>query len=620
MADEVVPTTNDKTNEVQKSTKDVPEKFVPYINKLRGSRYFIGDGKLYMEAGDSPVEVCNFLPVIEEQIDYDNGKDVTVEYVVSGLLLQTLEELPQVVLTKQQLESFNFVLNSSWKIKAIISAGGNKDRVREVSQIVSKDSIKYTTVYSYSGFVTKNDKLVYLYHNGVIGDCPDVKVDLSGDKLQQYCMTDKTFNLKECLKTSYSILDIADRSITLPLLATTYLAPLTTLLREHNILADYVLWIEGKSGTRKSTLAALALSHYGDFQRNTFPCSFRDTTNSLEKKAFIMKDSLYCVDDYCPETVGSRKKGVAEKLLAMFGDRTGRDRMNQDGKTLRSPYVARGQCIVTGESFPEISQSRLARSFVVEVHKDSIDLKKLSVIQTNREHLAYAMMCYIKWIIENSKSVMEKATDINNTLYKQKDDSVHGRLNETVTALYIGFSTFVDFLIANGVMTSKEGTALLENALAVFNENAKVQMLDVEDTNPVSMFQNALEQLYITDKVFVKNFHKPDNNIYAGSHIGYIDDIKNEYLFFPDVLYGEIVRFYNAQGIRFPISKASLWKYLDDAGILLRSSKNDRRTTRRKSPDKGGNNIAFIIIPMEKLQDNVVIDVPTNKRGFYIPR
>ena len=51
---------------------------------------------------------------------------------------------------------------------------------------------------------------------GVIGDVKDIEVDLSEDKLQQYCFTDKEFDIKEALYTSYSILELASEKITIP--------------------------------------------------------------------------------------------------------------------------------------------------------------------------------------------------------------------------------------------------------------------------------------------------------------------------------------------------------------------------------------------------------------------
>lgn len=103
-----------------------------FIKKLVGSGYSIVDNNLCYEGQKGPVAISNFLPIIDEQIIYSNGKDVTTEYLVHGYLLDTKEELPQIRLTKKELENFNFVLNSDWKINAIICAGGgNKDKAKK---------------------------------------------------------------------------------------------------------------------------------------------------------------------------------------------------------------------------------------------------------------------------------------------------------------------------------------------------------------------------------------------------------------------------------------------------------------------------------------------------------
>ena len=293
--------------------------------------------------------------------------------------------------------------------------------------------------------------------------------------------------------------------------------------------------------------------------------------------------------------------------------------MNQDGKTLRSPYVARGQCIVTGESFPEVSESRLARCFLLTMQNSNLDLSKLSVIQSNREQLAFSMKSYIGWLIPNMDKVKQNAKNIHEQLSKQVDNQkVHGRLNETIIALYIGFANFLDFMSENKVISTEKAEALLEEAYTTFNDIAIQQMIDVESSNPVSMFLNALEQLYITEKIYIKDHQKKDNNIYVGTHVGYINQERKEYWFFPDVIYKEVVRFYSGQGIKFPISKASLWKYLDDAEILFKSGKNDRRTTRRVVPANNNNSIAFIVIPQDKINDNVKFELPKNQRGYYV--
>jgi hypothetical protein len=57
-----------------------------------------------------------------------------------------------------------------------------------------------------------------------------------------------------------------------------------------------------KSGLGKfRTLAALFLSHFGQFDRTTLPASWESTDNALERRLFTLKDTLCVIDDYAPK-------------------------------------------------------------------------------------------------------------------------------------------------------------------------------------------------------------------------------------------------------------------------------------------------------------------------------
>lgn len=294
--------------------------FEKYSKALENSSYYIGDKYVWKIGAKSDSPVSNFLAVIDEQVNYNNGKDIFTDYKIHGIIIENYKHLPQIRINKQDFENYSFVLNPCWKLDAIINASqANKDRMREITQILSRENMLNKNIYAHTGFTRINDKLVYLYHNGFIGDInEEIEVDLSADKLQQYCFTEKESDIHEALMESFSILDLADSKITIPLLATTYLAPLVSIFKEENINCDYILWIEGKTGTRKSSVTAMIASHFGNFSRNSFPCSFRDTLNSTEKKSYVLKDSLNIIDDYNPETIGNRKLDIAEKLFGLY--------------------------------------------------------------------------------------------------------------------------------------------------------------------------------------------------------------------------------------------------------------------------------------------------------------
>jgi hypothetical protein len=120
----------------------------------------------------------------------------------------------------------------------------------------------------------------------------------------------------------------------------------------------------------KSTLAALALCHFGIFDRLTLPGSWFSTGNALEKQAFCLRDALFVVDDFCPAASAKEARTLAEKagrLIYQVGNRSGRGRLGADLKA-RPIYYPRGLIISTGEMLlPGQRQSATARYLGIEL-------------------------------------------------------------------------------------------------------------------------------------------------------------------------------------------------------------------------------------------------------------
>ncbi len=130
----------------------------------------------------------------------------------------------------------------------------------------------------------------------------------------------------------------AEKAVLLPLLALTFLSPLNHFLAEAECEPKFVLSLIGKTGSRKSTLAALALSFFGSFTATELPLSFQDTANSIVHNSFALKDVLTCIDDFHP---GSRLEeakltDTAQRILRAYGDRAGRARLRPDASLRES--------------------------------------------------------------------------------------------------------------------------------------------------------------------------------------------------------------------------------------------------------------------------------------------
>ena len=307
---------------IEQTEKAEPEiienyKIQPFCNFLEGSPYWISNGTLGMIKNDKFAPISNFITYITEKCNYINDSDTFTTYTINCILLNDINrELPPLKITTEQYNKYNFVLGSCWDKYAIIRAGtSNPEKLREVTQLLSRHTMTEKNIYTKTGFERIDNHLVYLYHSGVIGDVENVEVDLSRERLERFCFTDKEFDLQESLERSLSFLEVADKKITIPFLATIYLAPLFSLLSENNINADYILFIQGRTGTRKSSLTALALCHYGIFDRDHFPSSFRDTLNSIEKTAYTLKDAPNVVDDFNPEIDRQTKNSKYGKTI-----------------------------------------------------------------------------------------------------------------------------------------------------------------------------------------------------------------------------------------------------------------------------------------------------------------
>ena len=318
---------------VNNQESNVDKKINEYISILSKYGYKILEYQLLKISGKGAKIISNFIPFITKKITYTNGNDSNFKYKIKAINLDTKEELQEITISKEQYNSFKFIIGSEWEGEAVVE-GNNNALLRQVCEILSKYTMKKEIVFTNTGFERIDNKLVYLYHDGCIGSDENVKADLSTDTLEQYCFTDKKFDEKVALNESLKMRNLADKKVAVPLLAVTYLSPLISILEEVGIFADFILYLLGPSGTRKSSISAIALSHFGNnFQRNNFPMSFRSTMNNLEKKSFLLKDSLTVLDDLNPQTASNDKAKVFEEAIKIYAkDKLQKSQNNMHGR------------------------------------------------------------------------------------------------------------------------------------------------------------------------------------------------------------------------------------------------------------------------------------------------
>jgi DNA primase len=421
---------------------------------------------------------------------------------------------------------------------------------------------------------------VYLSGTGGLGH-PEIEVDLDFD-LRKYCLPQAPGDPVAAMRASLEFIKLASFEITTPVWAAIWLAPLSELVR-----TNFVLWLYGRTGTLKSTLAALALNHYGpDFDGFQFPANFSDTPGRLEHKAFLLKDALLVVDDYAPQKTlrdVTEYKRAANHIIRAVGNQAGRGRLTREIQGRRS-FTPRGVVMATGEDLPE-TESLLARLFVVELQVDSIDRDRLSAMQAERWVYAHALAGYLTMLAQNW-SAYQRALPKLWERYRRKATSqgIHLRLPETVASLMIGWEMGLRYALSIEALHSEEYKLLMDFGWQALVDSSQTMMSRAAEEKPEEMFVRTLKELLAQGKIYLKDKH-------GGQNLGGEEDRAEmlgwhdlDYLYLlPQVTFARIAKHFREQGNIFPLRQGTLWKGLREVGWLaepVSAAKGGVRSTR----------------------------------------
>ena len=282
----------------------------------------------------------------------DDGVEQSRVFRIAGIH-ESGRALPEIEVTVKEFEKTNWVLER-WGADCVIEPGNsNKENVCCAILKTSKDSEK-KSVYRTTGWKLIDGKWEYLLPNDGKHD-----VRLFG-KLRHYEKAKKWTDSD--LQTVWSMMKekrFAPKEIIWSLIALVFLTPLNEFFRQVLYEPKFVMFLIGRTGTRKSTLAALFLSFFGRFSGTDLPLSFSDTLNSILTNIYTLKDVLTCIDDFHPGTRSAERKdtNIAQGIDRAFGDRVGKGRLTSDCTPMES-RPPQGNAIVTGESAPDVAREQ----------------------------------------------------------------------------------------------------------------------------------------------------------------------------------------------------------------------------------------------------------------------
>ena len=533
--------------------------------------YKVENNCLYMEQctkqGKQTKKLCNFTPYVISEITQDDGVSETKKLLLGGEH-ENGRQLKEIEVDGNDLATFNWLMNA-WGVDCILEIGSNiKDYIRYAIQSTAKFATKQTT-YAITGWKKIEGKWKYL-----MPGLADTNVSLSG-KLDRYEFIEE-YTEKDIAKAFHLIsYDVAPKEIIYTLMAFTFMSPLNEFLHRANCEPKFVLFLLGKTGTRKSTLSALFLSFFGKFTSSDLPLSFRDTANSITHHAFTLKDVLTCIDDFhpCGKQEETKLTATAQSIMRSYGDRTGRGRLKSDATPMDS-RPPQGNAIITAEYSPDIGESGTARYFGLGLKSGDVNLSMLSMLQKEASEgiLQKTMYAYTK-MISNFANADEKkfvgslaeSFRIYRNEFNKQNIQCHGRVPEIVANLRIGMKMFLLFMKEHKVIDDEACSNIESEFFEILCVLAKRQSENIEQDKPTHKFIRKLYALIDSDSAVIinRNF---ESNVIPNNLIGYEDD--DYYYLNKTAAHRAVKKLCDEQGESFTITEKGLLKALAEEKLI----------------------------------------------------
>lgn len=560
---------------------------------LAGTPYLVHNGcicgKKFTRDGEMVIApLANFMARIIRDAARDDGAEETRVFEIEGQLANG-KPLPKISVPAEKFFGMSWVAN--WGVEAVIGAGmGVKDRLREAIQLLSKGATQ-ERVYTHLGWRKIGGYWCYLHAGGAVG-AENVLVDPESDALNRYALyADGT--PEEGMRASLRLLEIGPPEVVLPLWCSVWRAPVNSLL-----YPTVTLWLHGMTGSYKSTLAALFLSHFGGpFSKDNLPGSWLATDNALERLCFLARDTVLVIDDYAPEQ-HPREAAALDKrvnrLVRQIGNRAARSRLQGDLRT-RPETPPNALVISTGEQMPLGVGSVAARILPVLCEREKVDTVKLSQAQTNAHLLSRAMYGYLNWLAPKMDELAKALPQRFEELRARATVEGHARLPEAVVHLFLGAELGLRYAVEIGVLDQEKAEEIERQAWDILLTLAREHAKTLEEEKPALKFLQTLDAIFAQGKGHLVDRQTGDKPTMAhrfgwtyietgdaqgeykrnGELLGWADT-EGIYLI-PEAAWRAVNEYLRPSG-GFPVRERTLRDMLVREGVLIKDEKTGKTT------------------------------------------
>ncbi|MBT3391360.1 MAG: DUF927 domain-containing protein [Chloroflexi bacterium] len=462
----------------------------------------------------------NFAAQITHELTVEDGLNLPeVQYTIAGRLdtgqpLLTID-VPAVEFSKMEW------IHRYWGARPILYLPrGKYYLVMRAMQENSLDDMVRDRVFTHTGWTKIDGKRGFLSAGGMItaeGFDDSIRVDLGNNNLQHYNLPEPPTgkDLDQAVKASLAFLELGPHSVTAPLWASLYAAPLTDIRPLYT-----VIWLYGPTQSGKSTVGHLALTHFGtgfvDGRQYHAPVDWMSTLTHIEGYMFKVKDTPIIIDDFAPQfqSAGDSKRmhKTAQNVVRSVGNRSARGRANQD-LSERKTRIPRGMVISTAE-LPLSGESTVGRMLTIPIARGDVlphpeepprEALNLAQEQSMKGLYAQAMSAYIQWLAANwerAERMYREMIEESQSIARQQD--IQNRLPDYYATLDAAQKIAMTAFYEMGAISANHAATLAEKNGAAILEVVKSQDEQIAKQSPVRKFFDALDNLLQRRKIYLE--------------------------------------------------------------------------------------------------------------------
>jgi len=528
--------------------------------------YAVVNGTLHLGSGESSRELANFSASIVEDICIDDGTSHHSIFIVEGSL-RNGAKLPKVRLSPRQFSEKEWWLEG-WGACAYQTPGPyNHAHLNAAIQQLSNPAKRW--IYAHTGWRDIGGKHLFLTSAGAVGG-EKIQVEL-GPVLDKFNLPSDPQDLPGAVRTTLRLLDLAEQQVSFPLLLAAFRAPLMTILP-----VDGAIHLHGRTGSFKSSTAALIQSFFGHFNHHSLPASFGDTYAALEHKLHQLKDVVVVVDEYTPKSTDPnddiRKKAI--QLFRMIGNGAPRARMTSTMEE-RPSKPPRALVITTGEELPS-GESIVARTLSLSFTNKTVCLEKLTLLGKQKHRLAAAMAGYVAYLAPRLDAIGLWAEKSHRELLPQFElAGVHPRAPSMAAHLALAAELFAEYAMEVGVFDENKANEFIQKSHKALREAIAAQTSTSEAENPGLRFIDLLSELIQNGRVVLLARDQP---LKENNQVGWRAGAKVWLL--PNLVHEEVAKSARNQGQPITVGQSVVWGALAALGVLTKPQK-DRFTVQR---------------------------------------